>query len=108
MAGMVRHRTEAEAVERKAADLATLLRGLANARRLRILCRLIESGEMTVTTLADAVGLSQSALSQHLSKMRDEGIVACRREGQTIWYRIADRRIEQLYLALDALFCRAR
>jgi ArsR family transcriptional regulator len=104
---MRRRRAEAEAVERKAAGLAALLRALANERRLRILCRLMESREMTVTALADAVGLSQSALSQHLAKMRDEGIVTCRREGQTIWYRITDRRIEQLYFSLDALFCRA-
>jgi ArsR family transcriptional regulator len=108
MTDMGGRRTEAEAVESKAAGLAALLRALANERRLRILCRLMESGEMTVTTLADGVGLSQSALSQHLARMRDEGIVTCRRDGQTIWYRIADRRIEQLYLALDTLFCRAR
>ena len=45
-------------------------------------------------TLAEAVGLSQSALSQHLAKMREEGIVDFRREAQTLWYRIAEPRIE--------------
>ncbi|MEW6151720.1 MAG: ArsR family transcriptional regulator, partial [Pseudomonadota bacterium] len=51
------------------------------------------------------VGLSQSALSQHLAKMRDEGLVAFRRESQTLWYRIADPRIEQLFATFYRLFC---
>ena len=71
-----------------------------------ILCKLVEWGEANVSTLAEAVGLSQSALSQHLAKMRDEGIVGFRRESQTLWYRIADPRIEQLFGALHDLFCR--
>nr|WP_246215906.1 metalloregulator ArsR/SmtB family transcription factor [Microvirga makkahensis] len=82
------------------------MRTLANERRLMILCRLVEWGEANVTTLAEAVGLSQSALSQHLAKLRDEGLVATRRESQTIWYRIADPRIEQLMATLYSLFCR--
>ena len=72
-----------------------------------ILCKLVEWGEVNVTTLAEAVGLSQSALSQHLAKMRDEGLVTFRRESQTLWYRIADRRIEQLFATLHDLFCQA-
>ena len=51
-------------------------------------------------------GAFQSALSQHLAKMRDEGIVTFRRESQTLWYRIADPRIEQLFATLHGLFCR--
>ena len=47
-------------------------------------------------------------LSQHLAKMREEGIVTSRRESQTIWYRIADPRIEELFATLDRLFCRSR
>ena len=57
-----------------------------------------------MNTLAEAVGLSQSALSQHLARMRDEGIVTFRRESQTIWYRIADPRIEQLFATLYGLY----
>ena len=68
--------------------------------------QVVEWGEANVTTLAAAVGLSQSALSQHLAKMRDEGIVAFRRESQMLWYRIADPRIEQLFGVLHDLFCR--
>jgi ArsR family transcriptional regulator len=92
--------------EEKATEVADLLRAIANERRLMILCKLVEWGEANVTTLTEAVGLSQSALSQHLAKMRDEGIVATRRESQTIWYRIADPRIEQLFATLYSLFCK--
>lgn len=92
--------------ERNAIEVAGILRALANERRLMILCQLVEYGEATVGALVDAVGISQSALSQHLAKMRDEGIVAYRRESQTVWYRIADSRIEQLFATLHHLFCR--
>jgi len=93
------------ALERKAAQVAALLGALANERRLMILCRLVEWGEGNVGALADAVGLSQSALSQHLAKMRQEGLVAFRRDGQTLWYRIADPRVEELFATLHRLFC---
>ena len=95
-----------ESFEENATEVANILRALANERRLMILCKLVERGEANVTTLAEAVGLSQSALSQHLARMRDEGIVAFRRESQTIWYRIADPRIEQLFATLHSLYCR--
>ncbi len=94
------------ALERKAAGVAGLLGALANERRLMILCRLVEWGEANVGSLADAVGLSQSALSQHLARMRQEGLVAFRRDGQTLWYRIADPRLEELFATLHHLFCR--
>jgi ArsR family transcriptional regulator, virulence genes transcriptional regulator len=94
-----------EALEEKAAELAGTLRALANERRLMILCKLVEWGEANVNSLAEAVGLSQSALSQHLAKMRAEGLVAYRRESQTLWYRIADPRIERLFATLHQLFC---
>jgi ArsR family transcriptional regulator, virulence genes transcriptional regulator len=95
-----------ETFEKQATEVADILRALANERRLMILCKLVEWGEANVTSLTQAVGLSQSALSQHLAKMRDEGIVATRRESQTIWYRIADPRIEQLFATLYSLFCK--
>ena len=79
-----------------AEQVAAVLRALANERRLMILCKLVEWDEATVGTLVEAVGLSQSALSQHLAKMREEGIVTYRRESQTLWYRIADPRTETL------------
>jgi ArsR family transcriptional regulator len=94
-----------EVLEERAGEVAGILRALANERRLMILCKLVEWGEANVNTLADAIGLSQSALSQHLAKMRAEGLVTFRRESQTLWYRIADPRIEQLFATLHKLFC---
>lgn len=105
---MRRQEVGSKAVEQRAAEIAPILRALGNERRLMILCKLVEWGEASVTTLAEAVGLSQSALSQHLAKMRDEGLVTFRRESQTLWYRIADPRVEQLYAALNKLFCLSR
>ncbi len=90
----------------KAAEVAQLLKAIGNGRRLMMLCKLVEQGEMTVGDMADGVGLSQSALSQHLAKMRDEGLVAYRRESQTLWYRIADPRTEALLATLYQLYCK--
>ncbi|WP_112663185.1 ArsR/SmtB family transcription factor [Microvirga flavescens] len=95
-----------EVFEKKATEVADILRALANERRLMIVCKLVEWGEANGTALADAVSLSQSALSQHLAKMRDEGIVTFRRESQTLWYRVADPRIEELLATLHKLYCR--
>lgn len=93
------------AFEAQAAEVAAILRELGNERRLMILCKLVEWGEANVSALAEAVGLSQSALSQHLARMRDEKLVTFRRESQVLWYRIADPRIEQLLSTLQGLFC---
>jgi DNA-binding transcriptional ArsR family regulator len=93
-------------IEKAATEVAGILRALANERRLMILCKLVERGEDNVNSLAETVGLSQSALSQHLAKMREEGLVTYRRESQTLWYRIADPRIEDLFATLHRLYCR--
>jgi ArsR family transcriptional regulator, virulence genes transcriptional regulator len=98
-------RIDPRALEAKAGDVADVLAALANDRRLLILCKLVEDGEATVGALAEDVGLSQSALSQHLARMRAEGIVAFRRDAQTIWYRIADPRVESLLATLHRLYC---
>lgn len=93
--------------EANAAQVADLLKMLGNQRRLMVLCKLVEHGEITVTDLSDAVNLSQSALSQHLAKMREEGLVTFRRESQTLWYRVADHRLEALLATLYDLYCTA-
>jgi len=98
--------SSAQAIEKAAAEVAGVLRALSNERRLMILCKLVEWGEANVSSLAESVGLSQSALSQHLAKMRVEGIVTYRRESQTLWYRIADPKIEKLFATLHKLYCR--
>lgn len=94
------------AFEANALEVAGLLRALGNEKRLMVLCKLVEQNEVTVGALAEAVGLSQSALSQHLARMRDEGIVAFRRDGQTIWYRLGDPRIAEMMALLHRLYCR--
>lgn len=93
------------ALERNAGRVAELLKALGNTRRLMVMCKLAEHREMSVTALAAEVGLSQSALSQHLAKMRAEGLVAFRRDSQTLWYRIADPRCEALLATLHDLYC---
>ena len=97
--------TEASVLARRAAAVAQILEALANARRLLVLCKLVEWGEATVGSLAEASDLSQSALSQHLAKMRQAELVTYRRDGQMLWYRIADPRIGQLIATLHDLFC---
>jgi ArsR family transcriptional regulator, virulence genes transcriptional regulator len=92
-------------LERKAAEAAGLLKLLANENRLRILCRLAIAGEMSVGGLADAVDLSQSALSQHLAKMREDGLLATRREAQTVFYRISDPNTARLLALLKSIYC---
>jgi len=92
-------------LERKAAEAAGLLKLLANENRLLILCRLAMAREMSVNGIADAVGLSQSALSQHLAKMREDGLLATRREAQTVFYRIADPNAARLLKLLKDIYC---
>lgn len=100
--------TDLDRLEDKAAEVATTLGMLANDKRLMILCELVERGECNVGSLAESIGLSQSALSQHLAKLRDDGIVTFRREAQTLWYRLADDRIERLLGVLHELYCRPK
>jgi DNA-binding transcriptional ArsR family regulator len=92
-------------LERKASEAAQLLKLLANENRLLILCRLVQAREMSVNDLVDAVGISQSALSQHLAKMRDEGLLATRREAQTVYYRIANPNAARLLALLKGIYC---
>lgn len=92
-------------LEAKAGEVAAVMKALANPRRLLILCHLAEVGSASVNALAATVGLSQSALSQHLSVMRDEGLVGFDRVGQTLNYRIADPRMTALLDTLYSLYC---
>ncbi len=91
--------------EARAGEIAAMLKAAGNQRRLMVLCKLVRLGRANVTQLCGSVGLSQSALSQHLSVLRDEGLVAFDREGQTLWYRIADPRTEKLLSTLYDLYC---
>ena len=92
-------------LEVSATEAASVLKSLSNEKRLMILCKLLEEGEMSVLPIAEAVGLGQSALSQHLARMRAEKIVDFRRDGQTLYYRIADPKVAQLLKSLKSSFC---
>lgn len=92
--------------EAKAGQVADTLKAIGNARRLMLLCKLVEHGEVTVGDLSRDVGLSQSACSQHLARMRDEGLVTYRRESQALWYAVKDTRVETLLATLYQLYCK--
>ncbi len=93
-------------LRQRAGEAARLLRLIANEKRLLVLCHLVGAGEMNVGDLATVVGLSQSALSQHLAKLRQDGLVATRREAQTIHYRLADAKAARVLELLHELYCR--
>lgn len=88
----------------KAEEAASLLAAMANSKRLMVLCNLID-GERAVGDLAEQVGLRQAALSQHLGKMRALDLVATRRDGQTIYYRLASREVREILQTLYRLYC---
>ena len=90
---------------KQAADVSRVLNLLGNEKRLLILCHLMMHGDMKVGEIVECVNLSQSALSQHLTKLREEGLVEFRRESQTLYYRIADPRIFKLIKLLKKLYC---
>ncbi len=92
-------------LERRAAEAAQMLKLLANENRLMILCRLVAQREMSVGNLAAGVGLSQSALSQHLARMREEGLVTARRDAQSVYYRIADPNARRVLTLLKKIYC---
>lgn len=93
------------ALQEKVAEAARLLRLLANENRLLLLCHLVAEGEMTVGALAQAVGLSQPALSQHLAMLREDGLVATRKEAQAVFYRLADPKAARVLALLRDLYC---
>ena len=78
---------------------------LSNAQRLQIVCHLSQAEELSVGELWKHTDLSQSALSQHLAKLRDAGLVTTRREQQTIYYRIARSDVAKLLHTLHELYC---
>ncbi len=96
----------ADEMSAHAESAAALLRAMANPYRLQILCVLGE-GEMSVGALNERISLSQSALSQHLAVLRDDGLVATRRESQTIHYRVRPGPALDVIRVLHGHFCSA-
>lgn len=97
-------RLDADAMRRHAGEAARLLKALANEKRLLLLCQLVD-GECSVGELNDKVDLSQSALSQHLAVLREDGLVTTRREAQTIFYALAEGPAQNVMKTLHEIYC---
>jgi ArsR family transcriptional regulator, virulence genes transcriptional regulator len=93
-----------EELQSKAGAAEAMLKAVANRNRLVILCELLK-GERSVSALQGAIGLSQSALSQHLARLRADELVATRRESQTIYYSLSSKRVARLIGLLYELYC---
>ena len=88
----------------KSEQAAQFLKSLANPHRLNILCLLVER-EYCVNHLVENSGISQSAISQHLARMRAEGLVSCRRDAQKQYYSICDDKVFAIISTLKNQFC---
>lgn len=95
-----------DAMRACADEAAQLLKMLANGQRLRVLC-LLAAGELSVGQINERIDLSQSALSQHLARLREEGLVTTRREAQTIYYMLANGQARHIIAALHEVYCGA-
>jgi ArsR family transcriptional regulator len=91
----------------KAGEAARLLKALGHEARLMVLCQLID-GERSAGALQEGSGLSQSALSQHLARLREEGLVATRRDAQSIFYRLASPDAARVLETLASIYCPPR
>ena len=88
----------------RAEEAAQLLSAMANPKRLLILCNLLDR-ERSVTELSSIVELEQSPLSQHLAKLRALGLVRTRRDGQSIYYRLASQEVSEVLETLYRIYC---
>jgi ArsR family transcriptional regulator, virulence genes transcriptional regulator len=98
------HTLSLDQFQANAGEAARMLKALSNEKRLMILCQLGD-GECAVGELLPRVGLSQSALSQHLAVLREEGLIAGRRDGVSIFYRIADPAALKVIAVLADIYC---
>ncbi len=91
-------------MQESARRASALLKSMGNPHRLMILCQLV-SGEKCVSELEDVIGLSQSALSQHLARLRRDDLVTTRRAAQTIYYSLAGHEAQTIISTLYDLYC---
>ncbi|MBU4530741.1 MAG: metalloregulator ArsR/SmtB family transcription factor [Hoeflea sp.] len=96
---------DSQRLEPHSEEAATLLATMGNQKRMLILCNLAR-GEMQVSVLAEKVDLSQSALSQHLAKMRARDLVKTRRDAQAIYYSIKSEAVLKMLRTLSEIYCR--
>jgi len=95
---------DADIMEVAADRASVLLKSLANRHRLLIICQLID-GERSVGELAEYLNLRDSTVSQHLALLRKDGLVAARRDGQTIYYSIASDPAREVLKTLYQVYC---
>lgn len=95
---------EMDAMVANATTASNFMKAISHEGRLMILCHLV-SGEKSVTELEDLLAARQAAVSQQLSRLRLEGLVTPRREGKTIYYRLADHRPRRILEVVYDLFC---
>jgi DNA-binding transcriptional ArsR family regulator len=88
-----------------AREATSFLKAISNEHRLMILC-LIADGEQTVSEIEAALGLRQSTPSQHLGRLREDGLVVARREGKSVHYRLASDDVREIVNLLHRMFCR--
>jgi len=98
---------QASEMQAHAAEAAGLMKALGNESRLMVLCMLID-GEQSVSDLNDMIPLSQSALSQQLARLRQQGLVKTRRESQAIYYSLADGPADRVINLLHDIYCGTR
>jgi ArsR family transcriptional regulator, virulence genes transcriptional regulator len=98
-------RMNMESMVAKAGEAASVLAAMANPVRLLVLCALVD-GEKPVHELVANSGISQSAVSQHLAKMRNLKLVTTRRDAQSIYYSLASEEVKQLLASLYNIYCR--
>ena len=91
-------------MERTAGEVSSYMKLLSSPSRLMILCQLVE-GERSVGELCALVGMKPPAVSQHLARLRQEGLLATRRDAQTIYYSIVDPNISSIMMFLYETFC---
>lgn len=94
-----------EVMKRNAAKAEAMLKLLANGKRLMILCNIVKEAK-SVGELVELVGLSQSAVSQHLAKMRAQGLVEADKRGKAVYYRISNVEVEAILSTLYLIYCK--
>lgn len=96
--------SDIDALSAQAAKASELLKAMSHEARLMILCLLLD-GEKTVSEIEQSIGLAQATVSQHLSRLRLDRLIASRRDGRMIYYRIADEKVIALISTLHQQFC---
>lgn len=95
---------EIELMQKNAAHAADFLKGLASPHRLLILCQLVD-GEKSVSELIEVTQIAQTSMSQHLNKLKQEGLVTFRREHRTLYYSIAHDAVIEVMQVMYNNFC---